>query len=148
MSRHTHTIGIVPCLLALLLAAGLVILIGCTAEQAALMDKATVDANAVGTGMNQLVQGPAGSVLPGPVKVGLGLFAILAQTVLIFWQKNRAALTRNAAGAVIQAIEKLPPAQADPVKQAVGEQMKTVAAENKGVTYAKMNAEIDSLKVQ
>jgi hypothetical protein len=120
---------------------------GCTAQQVAKVDKALADANAVGSSLRDAVEGPAGDLVPVPIGSILVTAAIVAQAALLWWRQNKYKLLKTSAGAVVQAVETLPPEAANDVKGAVALQMNTIAAQTPTLTYAKLNTVIDSLKV-
>ncbi len=120
---------------------------GCTTEQQARVTKALTDANTVTTAIHKETQGPAGSVLPAPVGLGAGLAALLTESALLWWLKNKDKLLKTSSSAVVKAVETLPPDVQAAVKQAVAAQMETQAANAPSLTYDMMNRVIDSLKV-
>jgi hypothetical protein len=130
------------------------LLSSCTPDQAARIEKGLTDANLAAGGINDTAQGPAGSVLPRPVVNVIGIAALLLQSGLLFWLKNKNALIKSdlktsdaALGAVVKGVETLSPEHSVAVKEAVGEQMAAAASESTSLTYSKLNAAVDAAKV-
>lgn len=137
--RRFLMIGAVCCLLS-----GLP---GCTEQQVEKVDKVLDDANAVTTGVVELVRGPAGAVFPPIVRTIAELLGVTLAVALGLWQKIKHMLTKESLAAIVKGVEAMDDKTKESVKTEIAKAMDKQASASKTVTYAKLNAEVDKAKV-
>lgn len=116
------------------------LLCGCTPEQAESVDHALADVNGVAGGLSDFAESEGGAWLPGEIRSGLVIAGLCATSALSVWQRVRGRLVRQAGSAVVAAIEGLPEPDKDKVKAAVKVEMV------KREIYSKANEVVDRLK--
>jgi len=132
--RHFATIAVVSCLLALC-AGG-----GCNPEQLNQVDQVMADANDIGQGITEFVEGPAGTAIPPKVRMILELLGFAGGAALLIWQQIRGQVTKVTAASIVKAVEALPETTQSQVKSQVKSEMI-----QQGI-YSQGNAVVDKLK--
>lgn len=119
---------------------------GCTPEQIEQLDKVAADANAIGGGLSETADGPAGRLLPARVRSIMQMLGVSAAVAMWFWQQNRHRLTRTTLKAVAKGVDGMDVQDRDQLKAEIGVEMKRMAQGRPGVTYSKLNTELDRVK--
>lgn len=117
----------------------------CEEQQLERVDKIVTDANSVAAAGGAVLQSPAGALLPPDIRfIGAAALAI-ASIAFNSWQKVRANLMKKTTKAIVKGIEAAEqvdkPNPANPVKAAIGDQMRAAGIYDKG------NELVDLLKV-
>ncbi len=122
------------------------LLSGCTEEQIDQGEQILTDANSVAEGLSDFADGPAGVLLPPGFRAAVELVGISAAAALGVWQKHKHRLTKDALRAVAAGVENVKASDSMIVKSEVHQAMVQLARDRPGVTYAKLNAEVDKAK--
>jgi hypothetical protein len=102
----------------------------CTEKSLQTADKVVKDVNIAGTVTRTIVESPAGGMIPDPFRGILEMLGFFGMAAYGIWQRIRASgiLSKSqdkstALAAVVDAIDQLAPAQAQPVKDQVAQVM-------------------------
>ena len=122
-----------------------VLTIGCEEQQLERVDKVVTDANSVVTAGEAMLQSPAGALLPPDLRLYGTVALALASIAVNSWQKVRMTLMKKTTKAIVKGIEAAEqvekPNPTNPVKAAIGDQMRAAGIYDKG------NEIVDLLKV-
>jgi len=140
-----RNLGKITIILAIWFAPFLLSITGCEEKQLQPIDKLVTDANNIVTAGGAILQSPAGDLLP-PLWQVIGALAIAIGSILVNgWQKVRANLMKKTTKAIVKGIEAAEqvekPNPTNPVKAAIGDQMRAAGIYDKG------NEIVDLLKV-
>ena len=115
---------------------------GCNEQQSDDIDDLAADANAIGKGLQEFAEGPAGDLLPPAVRRIMQMLGIGAAAAYTIWRQMQSKTVQQTGSAVLAAIEKLPENQRQDVKAAVKDEM--ISRE----IFSKANAIVDALKAK
>lgn len=102
--------------------------------------KTVQDINAIADTVNQVVQSPAGDLIPEPVRTVLLTITTIVGCLVSLWFKKGKRLATQALTAVAQGIEESSPIARDQVKGRIAEAMEATDK------YEQLNKVVDSVK--
>ena len=119
---------------------------GCNEKQTDDIENLAADANAIGTGLQDLADGPVGDMLPPGVRRLMEMLGLGAAAAYTIWRQMQATRAKQAGSAILAAVDKLPGTKDSGVQ---GEVKKAVKTEMIGrEIYSKANAIVDLWKAK